>query len=75
MGDANLALINATDKITLHYKQSLENLNLKQLITDPTTMYKSALDHIWISNKNTKTFHSVRTTYYTDHMPLLLDIC
>ena len=74
MGDANLDITNATDSRTLQYHEKMNNLNLTQLVSLPTTMHKSTLDHIWISSTNIDYTHNVRTTYYSDHMPLLLDI-
>ena len=65
---------NATDSLTLEYIEKMSNLNLTQLISSPTTIYKSNLDHIWISNTDIEHFHSVEITYYSDHMPLWLDI-
>ena len=49
-------------------------LNLIQLVTKSTTIFRSLIDHIWITQSNQNTSSDVRTTYYTDHMPLLLDI-
>ena len=74
MGDANIDLTNATNTIAHQYTKGLQDLNLKQLIRSPTTTYRSNLDHIWISDTNINTFHDIRTSYYSDHSPLLLDI-
>ena len=74
MGDANLDLTTPSDSKSLEYVKKMNNLNLIQLVRSPTRIYKSILDHIWISNNDTIRTHSVRTTYYSDHMPLLLDI-
>ena len=46
LGDANIDLNLHNDTITQQYTQGLINLNLKQLITSPTTMFRSTIDHI-----------------------------
>lgn len=75
IGDTNIDITSEeTNATTQEYMRRLQSLNLKQIIQSPTTMYKSTLDHIWISNKHTNHNSYVRTTYYSDHMPLLLDI-
>ena len=75
IGDANIDLtIPDNENKTTRYIQSLIDLNMKQLITKPTTINNSIIDHIWVSNKNIDHFQDVRNTYYSDHMPLLLDI-
>ena len=72
MGDANLDLANATDTLRVQYINGMHNLNLKKLTNSTTTMYNSILDHTWISNNGTNNDHHVRTTYFSDHMPLLI---
>ena len=75
IGDANIDLtIPDNENKTTRYIQSLIDLNMKQLITKPTTINNSIIDHIWVSNKNIDHFQDVRNTYYSYHMPLLLDI-
>lgn len=75
IGDANIDLTIAdNNQFSKNYIEGLQTLNMKQIITIPSTLYKSISDHIWISNTNEKYFADVRTTYYSDHMPLILDL-
>ena len=75
VGDANIDItIQDSDDNTRQYMHGMKELNLIQLITSPTTINNSNIDHIWISDKDINHFAEVRNTYYSDHMPLLLDI-
>ena len=75
IGEANIDITSSNNnQLTNDYLQGLQHLNMKQIINTTTTMYKSRLDHIWISNDITNHYNDVRTTYNCDHMPILLDI-